>query len=286
MMKTSNINETETFTQPTTTLVLGGNGKTGRRVVERLEAKGLPVRIGSRTGNPGFDWNDSSNWSEVLEGVSAVYIAYYPDLAVPGASEHIRELVAVAKDQGVERLVLLSGRGEKEAELCEGIVMGCGISATVVRCGWFNQNFSESFMHDMVMSGTIALPMNGVLEPWVDAEDIADVSFAALTEDGHGGKLYELTGPRLLSMEEIAAELSKATGREIAFVEITMEDFVAGLEAAELPPVMLNLLKYLFTVVLDGRNARVANGVQEALGRPARDFSEFARDAQASGAWS
>lgn len=285
-MNTNTHKQTEILTQPATTLVIGGNGKTGRRIVERLEAAGLPVRIGSRLGTPAFDWNDSSSWGAVLEGIGAVYIAYYPDLAIPGATEQIRELVALAKEKSVDRLVLLSGRGEEEAQLCERIVMHSGIPATVVRCAWFNQNFSESFMRDLVMAGTIALPMQAVLEPWVDAEDIADVSFAALTESGHTGKIYELTGPRLLSLEDIAQELSDATGRPIRSVDIPVEEFVAGLEAALLPPEMVQLLRYLFTVVLDGRNAHLANGVQEALGRPARDFRDFAREAQARGLWS
>ena len=124
----------------------------------------------------------------MLDGIREMYVAYHPDLAVPGASEHIRELVAVAQKKGVRKIVLLSGRGEEEAQLCERIVMNSGVPATVVRCSWFNQNFTESFLRDMVVGGTIALPVSTVREPFVDAEDIADVAVAALTEDGHAGR--------------------------------------------------------------------------------------------------
>ena len=284
-MKNITQQQAATLTQPPTTLVLGGNGKTGRRIVDRLKAKGLPYRIGSRSGSPRFDWNDSSNWPEVLRDVKSLFIAYYPDLAVPGAPEDIRELAKEAKAQGVEKLVLLSGRGEAEAQLCERIVMHCGIPATVVRCAWFNQNFSESFLNDMVMAGTIALPTKGVREPFVDVEDIADVAFAALTEEGHTGKIYELTGPRLMTFEETAAEISRAIGREISFVEISNEDFLNGLKADELPESMVDLVDYLFREVLDGRNASLCNGVYEALGRPPRDFSDYVKTTHKSGAW-
>lgn len=284
-MKTNKDTSTETITHTASTLVLGGNGKTGRRIVERLQSLDLPVRIGSRTASLAFDWNTPENWEVVLEGVEAIYIAYYPDLAVPGATEQIRQLVAIAERMTVKRLVLLSGRGEAEAQLAERIVQNSSIPSTVLRCGWFNQNFSESFLLDMVLSGTIALPTAGVREPFVDADDIADAAVAALTEEGHADKLYEITGPRLMTFAEAVAEIAEASGRTVQFVEISREDFVAGLESADLPPVMVNLIDYLFAEVLDGRNEFLADGIQQALGRPPRDFSDYVKSAAAQAAW-
>lgn len=283
MKETTLIQDTPTLTE--TTLVLGGSGKTGRRVVRQLEERGLPVRIGSRSANPAFDWHDPSGWSEVLEGVSSIYIAYHPDLAAPGATDAIQSLVEAARGQGVKKLVLLSGRGEAEAQRCETIVQESGIAYTIVRCAWFNQNFSENFIRDMVLGGTIALPVEGVREPFVDVEDIADVSVAALTENGHNGKLYELTGPELLTFGEAAAVISKATDREIRFQPIPREEFLAGLEAMELPAELTSLLDYLFTEVLDGRNESLTDGVQRALGRPPRRFADYASRAFADGYW-
>src|SRR5438270_763627 len=97
-------------------LVLGGTGKTGRRVVQRLVARGVPVRVGSRRGTPPFDWEDRAGWDAALTQVESVYISYFPDLAVPGASDAIRAFTEAAARAKVERLVLLSGRGEREAE--------------------------------------------------------------------------------------------------------------------------------------------------------------------------
>jgi uncharacterized protein YbjT (DUF2867 family) len=267
------------------TLVIGGTGKTGRRVAGRLAAKGLPVRIGSRSATPSFDWQHEAGWDDCLAGVSRVYITYTPDLAMPGATDAIRALVQKAGRHGVERLVLLSGRGEEEARACERIVQAGGIDSTIVRASWFNQNFSEGAFVDMVLAGQITLPAGDIPEPFVDADDIADVAVAALTEDGHGGEVYEVTGPRLLTFAEIAREISRASGREIKYQQVPHDGFVAGVAESGAPEDVVWMLDYLFATVLDGRNAHLTDGVQRALGRPPRDFADFARDAAATGAW-
>ncbi|MGI5201571.1 NAD(P)H-binding protein [Spirillospora sp. CA-108201] len=267
------------------TLVLGGTGKTGRRVVERLEARDVPVRMGSRSASPPFDWENESTWAPVLRNVESVYLSYYPDLAVPGAPEAIRAFTGAAADAGVRRVVLLSGRGEPEARDCEGVVQASGLAWTVVRSSWFAQNFSEDYLLDPVRAGEVALPAGDVPEPFVDADDIADVAVEALTRDGHAGEVYEVTGPRALTFAEAVAEIGRAAGREIAFVPVGAEENAAALREHGVPEEAVSLLTYLFTTVLDGRNARPADGVERALGRPPRDFSAYAREAAASGIW-
>ena len=266
-------------------LVLGATGKTGRRVVQRLSDKGHAVRNGSRQSDPPFDWDDQSNWDAVLDGVAAVYISYAPDLAIPGATDAIRAFVERAVQQGVQRLVLLSGRGEEEAQECELIIQRPDIEWTVVRCSWFSQNFSEGEFLDMVLAGEIALPAGEVGEPFVDVDDIADVAVAALTKDGHSGQVYELTGPRLLTFAEAVGEIAEATGREIQYIQIPPEAFTAGVAEMGLPEDIAWLLTYLFSTVLDGRNATIEDGVQKALGREPRDFADFCRAAATSGVW-
>ena len=98
-----------------TTLVLGGTGKTGRRVAKRLTARGLPVRIGSRSREHPFDWEDQATWAPALDGMGSVYLSYYPDLGVPGAAETVGSFADLAVKTGVRRLVLLAGRGEEGA---------------------------------------------------------------------------------------------------------------------------------------------------------------------------
>lgn len=266
-------------------LVLGANGKTGSRVVERLEKRNLPVRKGSRSAVPKFDWEYSENWKEVLKSINSIYITFQPDLAVEGSDDAIRLLSALAKEAGVEKLVLLSGRGEKEAEVCEKIIMESGLKWTIVRASWFNQNFSESFFLEPILQGHVSLPVGDVKEPFIDADDIADVVVASLTEESHDGKLYEVTGSRLLSFKEAIAEIAEAVGRLIVYEQPSTEEYVAQMTAYQIPKEYIDLSKYLFTEVLDGRNASVSNGVEEALGRKPKDFSEYVKEIAASGLW-
>ena len=268
-----------------TTLVLGGTGKTGRRVAERLRARKVPVRVGSRSGAPPFRWESPETWPAVLQDVSAVYVAYSPDVAVPGAADVIRSFTNLAVASGVSRLVLLSGRGEVEAERSEQMVRDSGVDFTLVRASWFSQNFSESFLLEPVLAGEVALPVGAVGEPFVDADDVADVAVAALTEDRHRGQIYELTGPRLWTFAEVVAEIARVTHRDIRYVEIPIEAYVSALERAQLPPDLVSLVRYLFTELFDGRNASVADGVTRALGRPPRDFADYVRDTAATGVW-
>jgi uncharacterized protein YbjT (DUF2867 family) len=267
------------------TLVLGGTGKTGRRVVQRLRARGVPTRIGSRSGEPRFDWEDRSTWAPVLEGVRSAFVSYYPDLALPGAVETVGSFAELAVESGVPRLVLLAGRGEPEAEQAEHAVRESGADLTIVRSTWFAQNFSEDYWVDGIRGGELALPAGDVPEPFVDADDIADVAVAALTDDRHIGELYELTGPRLLTFADAVDEIAEAVGRDIHYVPISLDDFAAAAAAQDAPAEIIELLTRLFGEVLDGRNAHLTDGVQRALGREPRDFSEYARDAAATGVW-
>ena len=227
----------------------------------------------------------SCTWDVALDGVTAAYVSYAPDLAIPGATEAIRVFVEKAVEHGVQRLVLLSGRGEEEAQRCEQIVQNAGIAWTVVRASWFNQNFSEGEFLGMVLGGQIALPAGEVGEPFVDVDDIADVAVAALTEAGHAGQIYELTGPRLLTFTEVAEEIARASGRDIRFIQISNEAFASGIAASGAPDEIVWLLNYLFATVLDGRNAYVCDGIQRALGREPTDFAEYAHRIADSGVW-
>ena len=266
-------------------LVLGATGKTGRRIAERLESGGHPVRRGSRSAAPSFDWNNEAGWDDCLKGVEAAYINYAPDLAMPGATDSIQAFVERARRHGVNRLVLLSGRGEEEAQACERIVQDSGVDWTVVRASWFNQNFSEGAFVEMVQAGQIILPDVDTPEPFVDVNDIADVAVAALTEPGHTGEIYEVTGPRMLTLAEIAAELSTATGRSIEYVPVPHEAFVSGLAESGAPKDVVWMLDYLFATVLDGRNAYLTDGVRRALGREPKDFADYAREIAATELW-
>lgn len=270
----------------TSILVTGATGKTGRRIVQRLQGAGHAVRIGSRSATPAFDWLDPAGWPAALAGRQAAYIAYVPDLAVEGSIHAIRAFLDLAQAAGVQRIVLLSGRGEPEAEACERELMGRDLEWTILRCSWFAQNFSESFFAEGVLAGEVVTPEGLAPDPFLDAEDIADAAFAALTTDAHVGRLYEMTGPEALSFAQVAAEIAAATGRPIRHVEVPAVAYRDALIEAGLPADQVDLIMYLFTTVLDGRNVAVSDGVTQALGRPAGSFADYARRAAAEGAWS
>jgi uncharacterized protein YbjT (DUF2867 family) len=177
------------------TLILGGTGKTGRRVADRLRQAGRGLRIGSRSAGPHFDWENRDTWAPALQGVTAAYVAYQPDLAAPGALEIVDAFFRQAVDSGVEKLVLLSGRGEMEAEQAEKVLQATGADWTILRSSWFCQNFGEGVFLDAILAGEVALPSGPAAEPFVDVDDITEIAFAALTEPGHSHRLYEITGP-------------------------------------------------------------------------------------------
>lgn len=266
-------------------LVIGATGKTGSRVAMKLEDKGLPVRRGARRSATPFDWDDPSTWPAILSGVSKAYVTYFPDLAFPGAIEKLEAFVKVALESGLEHMVLLSGRGEHFASLGEEVVRNSGLGFTIVRSAWFAQNFSEGYLRDPILGGVLPMPGGDIAEPIIDIDDIADVVVAALTEEGHLGERYEVTGPRLMTFAEMAGVLSTALGRPIRHVPITFEDFHANVAAAG-DTFVADVFTAIARETLDGRNAHTTDGVERALGRKPRDFSEFARTAIKADAWS
>lgn len=280
----------KTASTPTTNdtiLVLGSTGKTGHRVAQRLIDQRYTVRAASRSGQYPFDWNDQTTWLPVLEGVHSAYVTYQPDLLIPEAAQAIEWFAEMAIACGVKHIVLLSGRGEPGAQRSEEALKKSGIDFTILRCAWFAQNFSENFLLDSVIAGAVALPAGHVPEPepFIDVEDIAEVAVAALTGSNHVGQTYELTGPRLLTFSQAVHEIADAAGRPIQFIDLSTEAFLGGLKLEDVPEDVAMILSELFTEVLDGRNSWIADGVQRALGREARDFSLYAKQTAASGVW-
>ena len=265
-------------------LVIGATGKTGSRVTAKLEARGVTVRRGSRHSATPFDWDLPETWAAALDGVGAAYVTYFPDLAFPGAVEKLRSLCETARDCGLAHLVLLSGRGEHHARLGEDVVRASGVDFTILRAAWFAQNYSEGYLRDPILSGVLPMPGGDIAEPIIDIDDIADVAVAVLTEKGHKGELYEVTGPRLMTFAEMAAELSAAIGRPIRHIPISFEDFHTNIATAG-GDFVADVFTAIARETLDGRNARVTDDVARALGRSPRDFAEFARAAASTGTW-
>ena len=267
-------------------LVTCGTGKTGRRVVDRLKTRDITARIGSRAGEPPFDWENPETWAGVLDGMDTVYITYHPDLAIPGARKAIEGFTSQAVKSGIQKMVLLSGKGEKEAELCEQVVMNAGADWTIVRASWFNQNFSESFLLDPILAGHIALPMPDARIPFVDTGDIAEVVVEALINDAHNGKTYEITGPRAMTFEEVVAEIADVTGRDLKYQAVSLEEYSGMMKTAGLPSDYIWLFDYLFREVLSKEsNQVVTSDVERVLGRKPTDFRDYVQKMAKTGVW-
>jgi uncharacterized protein YbjT (DUF2867 family) len=274
-------------------LVLGGTGKSGGRVASLLLAQGTPVRAASRSGEHPFDWTDRATWDKALDGARAVFIVPFD------GQTWTRPFVERAAHHGVDRVVLLSGRGVddpayigEEGELAathidgESAVRALGGTAwTILRPGWFAQNFSEGFFRDAVLAGELRLPAGAGAASFVDAEDIAAVAVAALTGDGHAGRIYELSGPRALTIAEAAAEISAATGRPVRYVPLAPEEYIAELVGEGWPEADARGMAASVAAIRNGLDAHLSEGVRQALGREARDFADFAKAAAAAGAW-
>ena len=223
-------------------LIVGGAGKTGGRVNKLLKDRGIETRLASRSTTPAFDWSQPDGWAGALQGASGAYVTYQPDLAADGAAEAIAEFGRLARRSDLERIVLLSGRGEPGAQRAEAALKAAGVPWTCVRASWFNQNFSEGYLLDSVLAGEVALPAGAVPEPFVDADDIAEVAVAALTAERHANRLYEVTGPRALTFAEAVGEISAQLHRPIGYARITPEDFVVSLRPY-VPEEVIQLLR-------------------------------------------
>ena len=190
------------------------------------------------------------------------------------------------KRADVKKLVLLSGKGEREAQLCEQVVIHSGLEHTIVRANWFNQNFSENFLLQGILEGHVALPFAEMKAPFVDANDIAEVAVKALTENEHNGKIYELTGAEGITFAEAVEIISEATGRAIQFTGVSISAYVNALRAQELPEDFIWLIEYLFTEVLGNpSNSEITNDIELILNRKPISFQEYVNETMKTGVW-
>ncbi|MFD3684007.1 NAD(P)H-binding protein [Nocardiopsis sp. NPDC058631] len=293
MAHTRNITDTTDNTTRRPILVVGATGKTGRRVVARLRAAGHEVRAASRSGEWPFDWNDRATWGPALEGVETAYVVPFDPAPV------VRPFVEQAEAAGLRRIVLLSGRGIDDPDYLPGAVLtgntlvdaedavvASGLEWTLLRPGWYSQNFDEGFLADLVRSGEMRLPTGDGAASFVDVEDIAEVAVAALTGTGHAGRIYELSGPSALTMAEVAAEISAATGRTVDYVPLATDEFVAELVGQGVSAEDAEAFAMTLSPIPRGKDAHLSDGVRSTLGREPRAFGEFARKAAEAGAWS
>ncbi|WP_246267152.1 SDR family oxidoreductase [Nonomuraea typhae] len=269
-------------------LVLGATGKTGRRIVPQLRAKGHKVRAASRSGETLFDWTRPETWAPAVAGAGAVYLIA-PDDPAP-----VHAFVRQAEQAGVGRFVVLSGRNMDKVtngfgegmKTAEAAVRETGAEWTVIRANNFHQNFSEDLWLEPVRQGRLALPVGAMTEPFIDIEDVAAVAVELLTGGGEPGQVYEVSGPEGLTFAEAAEIIGAAAGRPVRFEELTPEGYRAELTALDYPEEVVSTLDTMFALIRAGLVTGLGDGVQKALGREPAGFRDYARRTAATGVWS
>jgi uncharacterized protein YbjT (DUF2867 family) len=275
-----------------TILIVGATGKVGRRLVSRLRESGQAVRAVSHSTEIRFDWHDESTWAAALDGVAAAYMIP-PDEPIPAEA-----FAAAAAAAGVGRLVSQAGRRVHVLAEAVGVgpeaigmyalqeaVRGSGVEWTVLQPNNFNENFSEGDYRGALLAGELALPLEGTAEPFIAVEDIAAVAAAVLTEDGHHGRIYELTGAEALPFKEAVDILAQASGRPMVFRTETPEEHAEAMRAAGLPDDLVFFLDAMYRVMREGALAPTTGDVKAVLGREPVAFADWAARAAASGAW-
>ncbi len=265
-------------------LVLGGTGTVGRRLVARLRDAGAPVRAASRHGDVRFDWSAPPTWEPALAGADRLFLMAPDGVAVAPA------FVELAVESGVRRIVLLSSRGieamgDERLLSAEATVRGSGADWTILRADWFDQNFDEGVFRPAVMAGELALPLGDLRQAFVDAGDIAAAAAAVLTSEGHGGRSYDVTGPRPLSFAAAVEIVARVAGRPVRYLG-TVDDYLAQQQAIGVPPEAAEGAAAAFTALAETGRAEASDDVRRLTGRPPLSFETYAAGAAAAGAWS
>lgn len=271
-----------------TTLVLGATGKTGRRVTARLRMLGETVRPVSRSSSVRFDWSEPGSWDAALGGATSAYVVPPTDVGP------VDEFVDRARVAGLRRLVLLSGRAADtwgdstfglDMRAAERAVRSSSLDWTIVRSSNFDQNFSEEVFLEPLRHGEVAAPPGAVPEPFVDIEDVAAVAAEVLTNPGHEGRTYELTGPRSITFADAIDLIAAASGRAITYRQITPEQYADTLVSQGLGRGEADTIAAMYVLMERGLISENTDDVRRVLGRAPASFEDYVVRTAAEGKW-
>jgi uncharacterized protein YbjT (DUF2867 family) len=275
-------------------LVTGATGLNGKAVLQRLSAKGIPARAltrsiakaGALSSLPNVELveGDMARPETLAAALQGIDRAILISSSEPAMQQVQTNFVDAAKKAGVKHVVKLSGimpetdsafrfarmHGEIEKHL-----EASGLAYTHLRAGEFMPAYFRQ-VPNIAAKGMMFLPMEDAKIACIDVGDIADVAVLTLTASGHEGKTYPLTGPEALTMAEVAAKLSAATGKAIRYVNVPPEDAKQAQLAAGMPPYLVDALAELFAERRNGKESTVYDTVAKLLGRPATTFAAFA----------
>ncbi|MGW7062212.1 NAD(P)H-binding protein [Streptomyces sp. NPDC054904] len=269
-----------------TALVIGATGTTGSRTAAQLIAAGRRVRAASRRATPlpdtepvRFDWYDPDSHGPALAGTDRLYLV--PPVGDPDPAAVMLPFLRQARAAGVRRAVLLSssaipGGGPAVGEVHQALP-GLFAEWAVLRPSWFMQNFTGAHAHaDSIREDGVILTAAGRGRVgFVDADDIAAVAVRALTDDRAPNTDLDLTGPRALGHDEIAAVLTDVTGRPVVHRHLTHDAMVERLAEA-IPREFALMLAGMDRAIAEGAEDRTTDTVRRLTGRPPSDFRTVA----------
>lgn len=272
-------------------LVTGANGTTGSEITGQLVAGGRPVRAllrrrenGAKLPRAGLEiatgsFEDIPSLDAAMKGVEAVFLISFEHPEQLALQANVIEAARRAGVRMVARLSassadpkspdpLIRNHGKGDEQLAQS-----GLGHVLIRPQWFDQNFLT-----YCPGGVIRLPAGEARLPFVDVRDIAAVAVKALTEPGHNGRAYVLTGPEALSHAEVAAILSAATGRHFVYEDVAPETYRRQLIDEGASAYYADLILNLFARMRQRGTAEIHDDIRKVLGRPAISFRQFARD--------
>ena len=279
-----------------TILVMGATGNVGSQVVKQLADTGANVRAavrsprkaeslkGERVSLTEFDTDKPETVEAAFQGVDKVFLL---TPLVPNMVELSANLVAAAKKAGVKHIVKSSGMG---AEVEPGITLtrwhreaekaieASGIAFTFVRPNGFMQNYANFNGATIKTQNTFYLPVGDGKVSYIDTRDIAAVAVAALTQDGHEGKAYEITGLEAISNQEIAEIISQVVGRKINYVDVTEDAARSEMKQSGMPDVLIDMTMELYEIYKAGYASEVTPTVEQVTGNKPISFTQFAND--------
>jgi uncharacterized protein YbjT (DUF2867 family) len=277
-------------------LFIGASGLIGSLVTPVLMKAGFSVSTAGRRGlsvsdAPGIavDLRDSTNLARAMQGMATVALVLpdVPDMEAIGLNA-----VNAAKAAGLRRLLWFSSFGAKPDNqarfsrrhpVIDEAVRASGIPYTILRPNFVMQNFTFFYGDIIRTTGTIFLPLGDALVSHLDLRDLAEAAAAALTDDRHINKTYDLSGPEALHTGEVAEQIGSATGRTIWYQPISVAEMEAGLRDAGMDAWLAEGLAELYGWIRDsGLASEVTDSVERLLGRKATPFRQFARDERAA----
>jgi uncharacterized protein YbjT (DUF2867 family) len=275
-------------------LVTGATGNTGSPLVELLIRRGTPARVMVRRQAAAArfeaapvqvavaDFDDADSLAAAVAGVGRAYLVTPSSEQAQAQQVRFAELAVAA---GVEQVVVLSQLGAEEASpvrflrwhaAVERRIRELGIGFTFLRPNLYFQGLL-AFAPSIATEGRFFAPIGDARVSAVDVRDIAAVAAVALTEPGHAGRIYTITGPAAITHAEIAEAISTALGRQITFIDAPAEVFAERLREV-LPPWQVGGLLEDYAHYARGEAAAVYPTVAEVTGQQPRDVGQFARD--------